>query len=239
MRHFQYRFWYAVHLKKLCKPHEKSLKYASEPRNDDWFCPPPSIVLKIFDHWGDVLICLLINTSAPSHWLKSVAWPVGPVLKFRDIPDWIKSLKPLPRLVKLNILYSWLSWLLDTWRALHWSLFSESYMWVMYLHFLFPYALGHNILVPLKVMSAVKCWCDILGVVYNEKEDPSARRTLDGRITFHFGFTCWNFVVDCDHVVRYLFDSDQYLLLQLASFVGTVSTLFFGLTTYLGNRTTV
>ena len=40
-----------------------------------------------FDHWGDVLICLLINTSAPSHWLKSVAWPVGPVLKFRDILD--------------------------------------------------------------------------------------------------------------------------------------------------------
>ena len=33
-------------------------------------------------------ICLLINTSAPSHWLKRVAWPVGPVLKFRDIPDW-------------------------------------------------------------------------------------------------------------------------------------------------------
>ena len=31
----------------------------------------------------------LINTSAPSHWLKSVAWPVGPVLKFRDIPDWL------------------------------------------------------------------------------------------------------------------------------------------------------
>ena len=27
----------------------------------------------IFDHWGDVLICLLLNTSAPSHWLKSVA----------------------------------------------------------------------------------------------------------------------------------------------------------------------
>ena len=42
---------------------------------------------KIFDHWGDVLICLLINTSAPSHWLKSVAWSAGPVLKFRDIPD--------------------------------------------------------------------------------------------------------------------------------------------------------
>ena len=44
---------------------------------------------KFFYHWGDVLICLLINTSAPSHWLKSVAWPVGPVLKFRDIPDWL------------------------------------------------------------------------------------------------------------------------------------------------------
>ena len=43
---------------------------------------------EIFDHWGDVLICLLMNTSAPSHWLKSVAWPVGPVLKFRDILDW-------------------------------------------------------------------------------------------------------------------------------------------------------
>ena len=28
-----------------------------------------------------------LNTSAPSHWLKSVAWPVGPVLKFRDTPD--------------------------------------------------------------------------------------------------------------------------------------------------------
>ena len=51
-------------------------------------CPlNTSIVFKIFDHWSDVLICLLINTSAPSHWLKSVAWPVGPVLKFRDIPD--------------------------------------------------------------------------------------------------------------------------------------------------------
>ena len=64
-------------------PHEKSWKYAWEPRNDDWFCPTPSVVLKILDHWGDVLICLLINTSAPSHWLKSVVWPVGPVLKFR------------------------------------------------------------------------------------------------------------------------------------------------------------
>ena len=27
---------------------------------------------KIFDLWGDVLICLLVNKSAPSHWLKSV-----------------------------------------------------------------------------------------------------------------------------------------------------------------------
>ena len=37
--------------------------------------PPLS---KNFDHWVDVLI----STSAPSHWLNSVAWPVGPVLKF-------------------------------------------------------------------------------------------------------------------------------------------------------------
>ena len=53
-------------------------------------------VLKIFDHWGDVFICLSINTSAPSHWLKSVAWPVGPVLKFRDIPECypVKGMKP-------------------------------------------------------------------------------------------------------------------------------------------------
>ena len=43
--------------------------------------------VRCFDHCGDVLVCLLINTNAPSHWLKSVAWPVGPVLKFRDIPD--------------------------------------------------------------------------------------------------------------------------------------------------------
>ena len=41
--------------------------------------------MKIFDQHVDVLICVLINTSTPSHWLKSVAWPVGPVLKFRDI----------------------------------------------------------------------------------------------------------------------------------------------------------
>ena len=45
-------------------------------------CP---LFLKVFDHWGDVLICLLINTSLPSHWLKSVSCPIGPVLKFRDI----------------------------------------------------------------------------------------------------------------------------------------------------------
>ena len=46
-------------------------------------CATPFAVVKIFHHRGDVLI----NTSAPSHWLKSVASPVGPVLKFRDIPD--------------------------------------------------------------------------------------------------------------------------------------------------------
>ena len=34
-----------------------------------------------FDDWVNVWI----NTSAPSNWLNSVAWPVGPVLKFRDI----------------------------------------------------------------------------------------------------------------------------------------------------------
>ena len=32
-----------------------------------------------------------INASAPSHWLSSVAWPVGPVLKFRDILDCLRS----------------------------------------------------------------------------------------------------------------------------------------------------
>ena len=72
----------------LSKWLRQTKKYAWEPRNNDWFCPTPSAVLKIFDHCGNVLICLLINTSASSHWLKSVAWPVGPVLKFRDIPDW-------------------------------------------------------------------------------------------------------------------------------------------------------
>ena len=35
-------------------------------------------------------------------------------------------------------------------------------------------------------MSAVKCGCGIVGFVYMEKEDPSARGTLDGRITFHW-----------------------------------------------------
>ena len=43
-------------------------------------CP---LVVKIFDHLVDVLI----NTSPPSTWLNSVAWPFGPVLKFRDIAD--------------------------------------------------------------------------------------------------------------------------------------------------------
>ena len=46
----------------------------------DYLCSP---LWKMFDHWVDVWI----NTSAPSHWLNSVAWPVGHVLKFRDIPD--------------------------------------------------------------------------------------------------------------------------------------------------------
>ena len=36
---------------------------------------------KNFDHWANGWI----NTRAPSHWLNSVARPVGPVLKFRDI----------------------------------------------------------------------------------------------------------------------------------------------------------
>ena len=49
-------------------------------------------ILIIFDQHVDVLICVLINPSVPSHWLKTVAWPVGPVLKFRDIPDcWSRS----------------------------------------------------------------------------------------------------------------------------------------------------
>ena len=75
--------------KKIMYASWKVFKISWEPRNDHWFCLPPSVVLKIFDHWGDVLICLLINTSVPSHWLKSVAWSPGSVLKFRDIPDWL------------------------------------------------------------------------------------------------------------------------------------------------------
>ena len=67
-------------LKKIVYASWKVLINAWEPRNDDWFCPTLSAVVKIFDHWSDVLICVLINTSAPSHWLKSVEWPVGPVL---------------------------------------------------------------------------------------------------------------------------------------------------------------
>ena len=31
-----------------------------------------------------ILICVLIHTSAPSYWLKSVAWPVGHVIKFTE-----------------------------------------------------------------------------------------------------------------------------------------------------------
>lgn len=149
----------------------------------------------------------------------------------------IKSLKPPPRLVKLNMLYSWLPWLPvnDTWRALHWSQSTESYLGVMYLHFLFSLRLGHNILVPLNVMSAVKCGCDILGVVYMKKEDPSARGTLDSRITFHSvsmkKFCGW--LWSCCKI--YNFDPQHFWL----QFLGTVSTLFFGLTSYLGNRTTV
>ena len=38
----------------------------------------------MFDHWID----FLKNRSAPSHWLNSVAWPVGPVL----IPDWYRKI---------------------------------------------------------------------------------------------------------------------------------------------------
>ena len=41
-------------------------------------------------------------SSAPSHWLKSVAWPVGPDLKFRDIPDWYKSY-----LAAMNKIFIW------------------------------------------------------------------------------------------------------------------------------------
>ena len=43
---------------------------------------------RIVKNWVDVLI----NTSAPSHQLNSVAWPVRPVLSFRDIPDWLLNL---------------------------------------------------------------------------------------------------------------------------------------------------
>ena len=59
--------------------------------------------VRCFDHCGDVLICLLINTNAPSHWLKSVAWPVGPVLKFRDIPDCLKVIKRILKVMRSSI----------------------------------------------------------------------------------------------------------------------------------------
>ena len=49
------------------------------------------IFLRLFmRHTQFFFICLLIKhkrAGAPSHWLKSVAWPVGPVFKFRDNPD--------------------------------------------------------------------------------------------------------------------------------------------------------
>ena len=85
--------WLPIHcpLKKIVYALMKSPKNMPESRNDVWFCPTPFAVLKIFDHWGDVLICLLINTNAPSHWLKSVTCPVGPALKFRDISDWLHN----------------------------------------------------------------------------------------------------------------------------------------------------
>ena len=90
--YFQYVFRYAVHLKKLCMPHEKSSKYSWEPRNDDWFCLPPSVVLKIFDPPGRCFDLFVDkHKRAFSFWLKSVAWPVGPVLKFRDIPDCVRA----------------------------------------------------------------------------------------------------------------------------------------------------
>ena len=86
-------------------------------------------------------------------------------------------------------------------------------------------------------MSVVKCGFDILGVVYIEKEDPSARRTLDSRITFHWvsmqKFCGW--LWSCCKICI----CPQHFWLHLASFLGTVSTQFFGLTSYLGNRTTV
>ena len=53
-------------------------------------------------------------------------------------------------------------------------------------------------------MSAVKCGCDIVGVVYMKKEDPSARGILDGRITFHW-VSMKKFSVVSVHVVRYVF----------------------------------
>ena len=47
-------------------------------------CLAPSATVKIFEHLVDVLV----NTSMPSHWLNSVAWPVCRVPKFRNNPDW-------------------------------------------------------------------------------------------------------------------------------------------------------
>ena len=47
-------------------------------------CLAPSATVKIFEH----LVDILVNTSMPSHWLNSVAWPVCRVPKFRNNPDW-------------------------------------------------------------------------------------------------------------------------------------------------------
>ena len=46
------------------------------------------LLWKFFITGGDVLTCVLINTSAPSHWLKVSRDQLALSLKFRDIPDW-------------------------------------------------------------------------------------------------------------------------------------------------------
>ena len=82
--------WFPIHcpLKKIVCGSWKVLKICLRASKRWLILSTLFPVMKIFDRWGDVLICVLINTSTPSHWLKSVTWPVGPVLKFRDIPDW-------------------------------------------------------------------------------------------------------------------------------------------------------
>ena len=89
-------------LKKNCVCLMKSLKNmpgSLETMTDS--VPTQSTVVKIFYHWGDTggkgdgLICVLINTSAPSHWLKSVSWSVSPVLNIRQPSPKAFSLDPL------------------------------------------------------------------------------------------------------------------------------------------------